>query len=146
MLNTYIKFYAMVLCHIAYSIVVDTAAHVVIDQIVARSLVEARLLQLTVVNVGLALPTSVAINTRAVEAVEVLSVIIRESVNIIAMLTGGKLIMFSVGKECSQLLSQLFFGTPTRQTRNHVVGNAHCMPRIFCPKSMFGAAFYLLQL
>ena len=59
----------------AYNIVIDTVAHVVIDQIIARSLVEARLLQHTVVNVGLALPTSVAINTCAVEAIEqVLSV------------------------------------------------------------------------
>ena len=81
MLNTYIKCYAMVLCHIAYSIVVATVTHVVIDQIIARSLMEARLLQHTVVNVGLALPTSVAINTCAVEGIEeVLSVIMRESI------------------------------------------------------------------
>ena len=78
MLNTYIEQWSYVT---AYSIVVDTVTHVVIDQIVARSLVEARLLQHTVVNVGLALPTSVAINTHAVEGIElVLSVNMREKV------------------------------------------------------------------
>ena len=96
---------------------------------------EARLRQLTVVNIGLALPTSVAINTRAVEGIEpVLSAITRESIIIIHVHSNAdrwKTNHASVGKECSQLLSQLFFRTPTRQTGSHVVVNAHCMSRIF---------------